>query len=72
MGYTLPASLLKNGPLASVNISFAARNLLTLMKHTKNFDPEDTFSSLTGNAGLEGAGLPQTRNYGLSLNIKLK
>lgn len=71
-GYTLPANVLKNSPLASVNISFAARNLFTLMKHTKNFDPEDTFSSLTGNAGLEGAGLPQTRNYGLSLNIKLK
>ncbi|TCC95850.1 SusC/RagA family TonB-linked outer membrane protein [Pedobacter hiemivivus] len=72
MGYNLPSSFLKNSPLASVNISFAARNLLTLMKHTENFDPEDTFSSLTGNAGLEGAGLPQTRNYGLSLNIKLK
>jgi len=71
-GYNLSANLLKNTPLAGVNISFAARNLLTLMRHTKNFDPEDAFSPLAGNAGLEGAGLPQTRNYGLSLNIKLK
>lgn len=70
--YALPKNVLGKTPFSAVNIGFAARNLLTLMKHTKNFDPEDTFSSLTGNAGLEGAGLPQTRNYGLSLNIKLK
>lgn len=72
LNYSLPASLISKTPFRSVSIGFAARNLLTLMKHTKNFDPEDTFSSLTGNAGLEGAGLPQTRNYGLSLNVKLK
>ncbi len=71
-GYSLPSSILKNSPLASVNVGFAARNLLTLLSHTKNFDPEDSFSSLTGNAGLEGAGLPTTRTFGLSLNIKLK
>lgn len=70
--YSLPEKLLGKTPFRAVSIGFAARNLLTLMKHTKNFDPEDTFSSLTGNAGLEGAGLPQTRNYGLSLNVKLK
>lgn len=71
-GYTLTAKSLQKTPFESINVAFTARNLLTLVKHTTNFDPEDNFSSLPGNAGLEGGGIPQTRTYGISLNVKFK
>ncbi|MBN9380793.1 MAG: SusC/RagA family TonB-linked outer membrane protein [Chitinophagaceae bacterium] len=71
-GYLLPPGMLQKTPFASINVSLVARNLLTLLKHTRNFDPEDNFSSLPGNAGLEGGGLPSTRTYGINVNIKFK
>ncbi|PZR28757.1 MAG: SusC/RagA family TonB-linked outer membrane protein [Citrobacter freundii] len=72
LGYTLPDRWFNKSPLQSINVSFAARNLLTLLKHTVNFDPEDNFSALPGNAGLQGGGIPQTRTYGVNVNVKFK
>lgn len=72
LGYTLPNRWLNHLPFQSINVALAARNLLTLLRHTVNFDPEDSFSSLPGNAGLQGGGLPQTRTYGVNINIKFK
>ncbi|HEY0271840.1 MAG TPA: hypothetical protein VGC22_01590 [Chitinophaga sp.] len=72
LGYLLDAGLLQNTPFRSVNISLVARNLFTILQHTRNFDPEDVFSPLPGYAGLEGLGIPQTRTYGVNLNFKLK
>lgn len=72
IGYMLKAALLRKTPFQSVNVSLVGRNLLTLMKHTPNTDPEDMFSPLAGYAGLEGLGIPQTRTYGINLNFKFK
>lgn len=72
LGYALPKNFLKGSPFQAINISLVARNLLTLLKHTRNFDPEDAFSPLPGYAGLEGLGIPQTRTYGINLNFKLR
>jgi TonB-linked SusC/RagA family outer membrane protein len=72
VGYTLGKKLFEKLPVESVNISFVARNLLTLLKHTDNIDPEAGFSSQINYAGIEGNGLPMTRTYGLNVNIKLK
>ena len=69
-GYTFTKKQLGIIPFQSVNVSLVARNLLTLMKHTDNIDPEAGFSSLINYAGIEGNSLPATRTYGFNLNIK--
>lgn len=71
LGYTFTPKVAQKTFFRSMNVSLVGRNLFTLLKHTDNFDPEASFSSLPGNAGLEGGGLPSTRMYGLNLNIKL-
>jgi hypothetical protein len=70
VGYTLNKKQLGILPFQSVGISFVARNLLTLLKHTDNIDPEAGFSSQLNYAGIEGSSLPTTRTYGFNLNIK--
>ncbi|MEA5138382.1 SusC/RagA family TonB-linked outer membrane protein [Arcicella rigui] len=69
-GYTLNKKQLGFLPFQSVGVSFVARNLFTLLKHTDNIDPEAGFSSLINYAGIEGNSLPITRTYGFNLNIK--
>lgn len=72
LGYSLPSDMFGKLPFQAVTVSFVARNLLTLMKHTDNIDPEAGFSSLINYAGIEGNGLPATRTYGINVNIKFK
>jgi hypothetical protein len=72
VGYTINKRAFGKLPVEGINISFVARNLLTLLKHTDNIDPEAGFSSQINYAGIEGNGLPITRTYGLNVNIKLK
>lgn len=72
LGYTIMPDQLKKTFFESINVSLVARNLLILMKHTQNFDPEDSYSSLTGNAGLQGIGVPPTRTYGINVNFRFK
>ncbi|MFI1772035.1 SusC/RagA family TonB-linked outer membrane protein [Thalassobellus citreus] len=69
LGYNFPSSILSKTFISSANISFIARNLFYIVKHTENIDPESAFNASFG-AGLERFGLPSTRSYGLSLNIK--
>jgi TonB-linked SusC/RagA family outer membrane protein len=69
LGYNFPNSMLKKGFFKAVGVSIVARNLAILMKHTPNIDPE---SNLTSNnaQGLELAGYPSVRSYGINLNVK--
>lgn len=69
IGYKLPA--IKRLPaIREISVSFVARNLFILYKKTPNVDPESVFSA--GNAqGIEQFGVPRTRSFGLSLNVKL-
>ncbi|WP_100845053.1 SusC/RagA family TonB-linked outer membrane protein [Flavobacterium sp. 5] len=69
-GYQLPIEKLKGlSKLQGASISFIARNLFILYKKTPNVDPESVFSA--GNAqGVEQFGVPKTRSFGLSLNVK--
>ena len=71
-GYTIPKTTLSRTPFSSINVSFVARNLLTIMKHTDNIDPEAAFSNLINYNGIEGTSLPFTRTYGFNLNFKFK
>ncbi len=67
--YTFPKSILKNGFIKGLSLSLIGRNLVTLLKHTPNIDPESNYNN-TNAQGLELAGYPATRNYGVNLNVK--
>jgi TonB-linked SusC/RagA family outer membrane protein len=69
-GYQLPIEKIRGlSKLQGASVSFVARNLFILYKKTPNVDPESVFSA--GNAqGVEQFGVPKTRSFGLSLNVK--
>lgn len=69
LGYQIPSSILQNVFIQSAQISIISRNLLTLMKHTPNIDPESSYNSSNGQ-GLELNGLPPTRSFGVNINVK--
>ncbi|MBN9380059.1 MAG: SusC/RagA family TonB-linked outer membrane protein [Chitinophagaceae bacterium] len=69
ISYNIPVSGWKFARLQSASISFVARNLLTLYKQTKDFDPEQSYTN-SNNQGFESIGLPRTRSYGLNLAVK--
>jgi len=69
IGYNIPQQFLKKTFLTSANISVIGRNLFYIQRSIDNIDPEAAYSN--GNAqGLEYYGLPSTRSYGVSLNVK--
>ena len=70
LDYSVPVSGFgPKQPFKSITVSLVGRNLWTIMKHTPNIDPESTYNN--GNAqGLEFAGFPITRTFGLNLNLK--
>lgn len=73
LGYTISEKMLSGIPVfSSIQISLVGRNLLTLLKHTDNIDPEAGFSSLIRYAGIEGTSLPSTRSFGINANFKFK
>ncbi|MBE5320981.1 SusC/RagA family TonB-linked outer membrane protein [Pedobacter sp. MR2016-19] len=72
LGYTFSNNFLKRTPFSSIGIDLVARNLFTLLKYSKNIDPESQFSPTLGYAGIEGASLPATRTFGINFNFKFK
>ncbi|MFI5195035.1 MAG: SusC/RagA family TonB-linked outer membrane protein [Chitinophagales bacterium] len=69
IGYSLPASVLKNGFIKGLSVSLVARNLAILMKHTPNIDPESNYNNSNAQ-GLELSGYPTVRSLGMNLNVK--
>ncbi|MCZ4245451.1 SusC/RagA family TonB-linked outer membrane protein [Pedobacter punctiformis] len=72
LGYAFKESFLKKTPFRNISIDLVGRNLFTLLKYTKNIDPESEFSPVLAYAGIEGASLPATRTFGLNVNLKFK
>lgn len=72
LGYTFKPNVLGKLPFSAISVNLVARNLFTIMKHTDNIDPENTFSSQVALAGVEGGALPFTRTYGFNVNFKFK
>ncbi|MCD8742212.1 SusC/RagA family TonB-linked outer membrane protein [Mucilaginibacter roseus] len=72
LGYTFNAAFLRGTPFSSIGVSAVGRNLWTIMRKTKNIDPESGFSADPRYAGIEGTSLPFTRTYGLNVNFKFK
>ena len=66
-GYSFPAGLFHN-KIQVITLSFVARNVFTINKHTPNIDPESNYSN--GPQGIEQAQVPYTRSFGLNLNVK--
>lgn len=66
-GYTFPVAMFKD-KIQGITVSFVARNVFTIVKHTPNIDPESNYSN--GPQGIEQAQVPYTRTFGLNLNVK--
>lgn len=69
IGYQLPARILTNLPFSDASLSIVGRNLLLLYSKVDNVDPESTYNVSNGQ-GLEWFGVPQTRSFGVNLNLK--
>lgn len=69
LGYTFPSKMLENIFLTNANISVIGRNLFFLMRKTENIDPESAYN-VSNSQGLEYFGVPSTKSYGLSINVK--
>ncbi len=69
VSYYFPKKLLANTFVQSASISLIGRNLFYLFKKVDNVDPESDLNSLNSQ-GIERFGLPATRSYGFSLNVK--
>jgi hypothetical protein len=67
--YSIPGRYLGKLPFKGASVSIVGRNLAVLMKKVPVIDPEATYNN--GNAqGVEFAGTPPTRSYGVNLNLK--
>lgn len=69
IGYQLPPRMLSSLPFSDATLSVVGRNLLLLYSKVDNVDPESTFNTSNGQ-GLEWFGVPQTRSFGVNLNLK--
>lgn len=69
LGYRF-SSLLEGLPVQAATVAVTARNLWILHKNVPNVDPESTYNRSTQQQGLEYFGVPQTRNLGVSLNLR--
>lgn len=69
LGYSFPSKLLKKTPLTALNVSFVARNLCYLLKHTPGTSPEGGYDTTMFSQAIDYAALPYTRTFGLSVSL---
>jgi hypothetical protein len=69
LGYDFPTTAFHN-KIHGLRLSFVARNVFTIMKHTPNIDPETNYSASVYSQGLESAAVPYSRTFGFNLNVK--
>lgn len=69
LSYSLPKNVLKDIFFNDVRLSVIGRNLLFLHKKIDNVDPEAALNNLNSQ-GIERFGVPSTRSFGFSLNVK--
>ncbi len=69
VGYTFPSKWLRKTPLQSARISFVARNLCFLMKHTPG-NPEGGYDTSMFSQALDFLAVPYSRTYGLTVNVE--
>jgi outer membrane receptor protein involved in Fe transport len=71
LGYDLSPKFMHH-IFQSASVALVGRNLFTILKHTRNIDPESEFSSDLTYAGIEGESLPAVRTIGLNINLKFR
>lgn len=72
LGYTLPKKLLDRTPFGNASLTFTGRNLWFFapnIPHSLNLDPERNGFGATNTQGIEYATAPQSKRYGLNLNV---
>jgi outer membrane receptor protein involved in Fe transport len=69
LAYTVPVARLQGTWIRGLSVSLVGRNLLTLLKHTPNIDPESSLNATNGQ-GLELSGYPSVRSLGCNVNVK--
>lgn len=69
IGYSFPKSMLKKTPIQSLNLSFVARNLAYLMKHTPGTSPEGGYDTTMFSQAIDFMAVPYTRTFGFSVNF---
>lgn len=68
LGYHFPKSILKKTPFTQLKLSFVARNLCFLMKHTPG-NPDGGYDTTMFSQALDFAAVPYTRTFGFSINV---
>ena len=68
LGYSFPQSILKRTPFTRLKLSFVARNLCFLMKHTPG-NPSGGYDTTMFSQALDFAAVPYTRSFGFSVGI---
>jgi hypothetical protein len=69
LGYTFPASWLRNLPIKNVKVSAVGRDLFYIFKNAP-VNPEGSFSREDYAQAFEYSSLPPTRSYGFTINVK--
>lgn len=67
--YAFPSTFIDKTPFTGASISLVGRNLWLIWSNVDNIDPEATYDNGNGQ-GLEWFGVPQTRSFGLDLNVR--
>ncbi len=71
-GYTFPEAFLQRTPFGRLTLNLTGRNLWYFapnIPHSLNLDPERNGFGATNTQGIEYATAPQSRRYGLNLNV---
>ncbi len=68
IGYSLPQRILKKTPLTALKLSFVARNLCFIMKHTPG-NPDGGYDTTMFSQALDFAAVPYARTFGFSVNV---
>ena len=72
LGYTFPDSFLQRTPFGKASLTLTGRNLWYFapnIPHSLNLDPERNGFGATNTQGIEYATAPQSRRYGVNLNV---
>ncbi len=69
LSYSLPQSVLKNIFISDLRLSLIGRNLFFISRSIDNVDPEASLNNLNSQ-GIERFGVPSTKSYGFSVNVK--
>jgi len=70
ISYQFPQSLTEKIKINNLKVSLIGRNLFYIYKEIENVDPESSLNNMNSQ-GIERFGMPATRSFGFSVNVKL-